>query len=490
LLTEYNDYLVQTYVDKDWSSYLNFFNMVEERNNRILKPKSKPFMLYLDPVSYCNLQCPFCPTGVRKGARPPDNMPLSVFEHIIDEIGSNIFHITFYNWGEPLLHKDFIQMVEYIQKYHISSDISTNLSNPMEEERAERLIKSGINRILMSVDGCTQETYEKYRVGGNLDLVFKNMKMLSDAKKRTKSRTTLLWRFFVFKHNQHEIEKARALAKEIGVEIVIEKPYVNIDKFDEFASTLDEFKPLNWSSNNKKDLIPDGSVESKPASPIPGPDQQKHPQNYKRKVREMELSEGCDWLWFSPVINAGGSVSPCCAVTTENADFGKISNDSLFSVINNEKYVKARNLDAGKITNPNLKILCETCPVKEIWHFTDWLLDLILESLMQKLKQYPETKDIEKINRDTLPIIKQFIENKIKENDSERNLEVYLQQLRNLKPETKRRIEDLYKEILFRNADLQGLSVWGSLFESGKMTINEIRDSFMNSEEKKIHISR
>ena len=146
--------LTKKYAKKEFYPFLNVIKSLEERKNLTEKINTKPFFLYLDPTSYCNLECPFCPTGLRKSDRPSTNMSLSIFKHIIDEIGFDLFHMSFYNWGEPLLNKDFVEMVKYLQQYYITSDVSTNLSFPLGRDKAKELINSGLDRITISVDGA------------------------------------------------------------------------------------------------------------------------------------------------------------------------------------------------------------------------------------------------------------------------------------------------------------------------------------------------
>ena len=91
--------LTKKYIKKDFEPFLNVIKSLEERRDFKTRLDTKPFFLYLDPTSFCNLECPFCPTGVRKSDRPSASMSLSVFKHIIDEIGFDLFHVSFYNWG-------------------------------------------------------------------------------------------------------------------------------------------------------------------------------------------------------------------------------------------------------------------------------------------------------------------------------------------------------------------------------------------------------
>jgi radical SAM protein with 4Fe4S-binding SPASM domain len=368
------------YIKKDWPAFLNFLESIEDRNKQLLHLQKHPFALYVDPASFCNLQCPFCPTGMRINAREPESLALSHFKKLIDEVGHNIFHIYFYNWGEPLLNHDLVLMLDYIKKFSISSEISTNLSIALSYERAVEIMNSKIDRIIMSVDGASQESYQKYRVGGNLALVFKNMKLLVDAKIKTQNTNTLLvWRFLVFKHNQHEIDKAKSIAKELSVEIVFEKPYISLNS-KEWASTIEKFRPINLPSSNEENSL------SQIVEPI----------NKTRILNsKLVLPKSCDWLWFMPVINGNGNVSPCCITVFDKDDFGNIKEDKLISILNNKKFVNARKLASGQEIEPNLNLICEKCPAKEIWNYSDDIITLVFESLLLKLAQYyPQVKDL------------------------------------------------------------------------------------------------
>ncbi|MGI0057240.1 MAG: radical SAM/SPASM domain-containing protein, partial [Nitrosarchaeum sp.] len=375
----YSESKQQKYLKKDWSAFLNFLESIEDRNKQLVHLKRNPFALFVDPASFCNLQCPFCPTGNRINAREPESLALNHFKKLIDEVGNDIFHIGFYNWGEPLLNRDLVDMLNYIKKFSISSEISTNLSIPLSYERAIELMETNIDRIIMSIDGVTQESYQKYRVGGNLALVFKNIKLLVDAKIKTQNTNTLLvWRFLVFKHNQHEIDKAKSIAKEFGVEIAFEKPYV-YPKFEEWGSTIEKFRPVNFSSNEEK-LI------SQPEPPM---------ENTRILNSKLVLPKSCDWLWFMPIINGNGNVSPCCITTFDKQDFGNIKEDKLISILNNKKFVNARKLASGQEIEPNLNLICEKCPGKEIWHNSDETITTVFESLLSKLSPiHPQIKNL------------------------------------------------------------------------------------------------
>jgi len=326
---------------KDKKAISNFFNSLKERSNAETNVKSKPYIMLLDPVGYCNLKCPFCSTGKGSLSRDRKKLSLDVFKDIIDHLGPYLFKLQLYNWGEPLLNKDLPQMVSYAKKHHVVTEISTNLSFPMSKEYAEEIVNSGLDFVLCSIDGASQETYQKYRVGGDFNLTMKNMKMLNDIRKEKKLKTPfLIWRFLVFRHNQHEIEKAKKMAKKLEVEITFLRAFVDKDK-PEWASTLTEFMPLNYSAqeienvnssdsnklitiastNDKKEVFySSGNTETNLST------NKKEKSFYSSGGDSSKTSDDsmqpCTWLWSSMTINANGSVSPCCAIENQNNDFG------------------------------------------------------------------------------------------------------------------------------------------------------------------------
>ena len=306
--------MMEKYSHKSTDSYLNFFNSLEERKNISIIVNTKPFILYFDPASMCNLQCPFCPTGRGKG-RKGFKMDFETFKHIIDHLGEDVFHIGFYNWGEPLLNRDFENMIRYLQKYYISTEVSTNISLQLSPERIKDIIESGLDKIIFSVDGATQKNYEKYRKNGDLELVFKNMKMFVDEKIKQNSSIELLWRFFVFKHNENEVELAKQKAAEIGVDIKFASPFVDRNSVTEWASTLKEFPPqlFDFSLDFR---TKEGQVKSLKTGTL-------NNEEFTRKIKFAD--SGCDWLWFSGVLNSNGGLAPCCITIGENDDFGNVS---------------------------------------------------------------------------------------------------------------------------------------------------------------------
>ena len=300
--------------------------------------------MYLDPVSYCNLQCPFCPTGEKSSDRETAKASLDNFKHVMDHIGPYLFELKLYNWGEPLLNENVPAMISYAKKFHMVVTISSNLSIPITEERAEALVSSGLDFLICSIDGASQETYKKYRIGGDFLLIMKNIKLINKIKKEKNSKTPfLIWQFLVFKHNQHEIELAKKTANELNISITFEKPGIPTNHIEGWSSTIPEYSSL-------LSYIKPPSIQSK--SNV----------NYQNS-KNNKNKKPCTWLWSAIVLNPSNNVSPCCAIINQKDDFGKI-NVNIQDVWNNENYKNARQLFKKNPKPTNL--ICQNCPFPDL----------------------------------------------------------------------------------------------------------------------------
>ncbi|MEE8190597.1 MAG: SPASM domain-containing protein, partial [Candidatus Scalindua sediminis] len=204
--------------------------------------------------------------------------------------------------------------------------------------QAEALIKANLQKIYVSCDGASNSTYSTYHIDGDYDKVISNMKLLLEKKKRLKNRyTEIIWLFHVFRHNEHEIEKAKAMAKGIGIKLVINKMRTDMGKeiFETAEKSIE--RDSKWLPVNPEYNI-FNMAEKKPKNRF-----------------------SCDLLWSETVINWDGSILPCCSVYSETHSFGNIKEDSFKNIWNNEKYVSARNEVLGR--KNNTKTVCHICKV-------------------------------------------------------------------------------------------------------------------------------
>lgn len=146
-------------------------------------------------------------------------LTFNTFKDFIDEVSDYLLYIILWNWGEPFLNPDIFEMIAYAKSKNIVAYSSTNGNVKFNNGQADKLVDSGLDSLVFGVDGATQETYSKYRKGGNLELVLENIRTIVSAKKRKGSKTPRLnMRFVVMQHNEKELPLARQLAEELQVD--------------------------------------------------------------------------------------------------------------------------------------------------------------------------------------------------------------------------------------------------------------------------------
>jgi len=291
----------------------NFIIIEKEKMERKEFVTGYPYWLTIDPTNFCNLRCPFCPTGQQRNSRTKAMLSLDNFKRIIDKLGPYLIHIDFCNWGEPFLNRHLSEMIKYSGQYFVDTKVDTNLTL-LTEKDAENIIISGLDKIIVSIDGITPQTYSRYRAGGDFNKVIQNLKTLLKKKKELRRLNPYIsWQFLVFRHNEHEVEEVKKIGKDLGVDhIGITNAFIG-DK---------GWIPLNkdYSNYNREDIEEDITSD-----------------HFKTVENNM-----CNWPWEAIVINPNGSISPCCSVEDEKDDFGNVFSRSFSEIWNNKKYRTAR----------------------------------------------------------------------------------------------------------------------------------------------------
>src|SRR4051812_1816358 len=179
-----------------------------------------PVSISFEPTTSCNLRCPECPSGLRSFSRPTGMLKKDFFSETIDQLSRELMYLVFYFQGEPYLNPDFLDMVQYAASKKIYTATSTN-GHYLNDKNAKRTVESGLDRLIISIDGTTQETYSQYRVGGNLDKVLEGAANIIKWKKQLSStKPFVIFQFLVVRHNEHQIEEIKELAKKTGVDQV------------------------------------------------------------------------------------------------------------------------------------------------------------------------------------------------------------------------------------------------------------------------------
>jgi radical SAM protein with 4Fe4S-binding SPASM domain len=273
-----------------------------------------PVSISFEPTTSCNLRCPECPSGLRAFTRPTGMLQKDFFRETIDQLHRDLFYLVFYFQGEPYLNPGFLDMVQYAAQRKIYTATSTN-AHYLTDAVAKKTVESGLDRLIISIDGTTQEVYQQYRVGGKLDKVLAGARNIVKWKKELKSRTPfIVFQFLVVRPNEHQIEEAKALAKEIGVDDI----WLKTAQVYDYENDPNELIPLNEKySRYRKDK--EGS-----------------------RALKNSLSNHCWRLWKATVITWDGLVVPCCFDKDAQHTLGDLKGKSFREVWQSEEFLKFR----------------------------------------------------------------------------------------------------------------------------------------------------
>ena len=219
-----------------------FMNFTRAELNRMMKKEvlnSYPYILKMESTNICNLRCAYCYDGRRmpvQGERPYGRMTFENFKKLIDEVGLYLFKINLYGFGEPLLFPETLEMIQYASKNNIGIGISSNL-NFTDADLPRRIVESGLEVLIFSCHGITQESYSKFMVKGDMSLAMENVKKIVDERKRLRISTPFIdWQYCVTKFNEGEMDLAVAKAKELGVDqIRFLRPFIPPDAENEWV---------------------------------------------------------------------------------------------------------------------------------------------------------------------------------------------------------------------------------------------------------------
>lgn len=141
-----------------------------------------PFSLSIEPTTACNLGCPECPSGLKEFTRATGKLKLDTHQTMLKQLSKSVFYINYYFQGEPFLHPQFLDLIKEAKKHSIYTSTSTN-AHFISKEKAVEIVNSRLDRLIISIDGTAEETYENYRVNGKLKKVLEATEYLIDAKK-------------------------------------------------------------------------------------------------------------------------------------------------------------------------------------------------------------------------------------------------------------------------------------------------------------------
>lgn len=307
------------------------FSYLISQKKTLLYNKIRPFFISVEPSDFCQLECPECPVGVSK-RKQGKVIDFDAFTKTVDELKSTLFHLIFYFQGEPLLNKKLPEMIAYAHQSGIFTSTSTN-GQLLNSATAKALVQSGLDKIIISVDGTNQKTYQKYRKGGRLELALEGIANLNFWKKELKLKTPFVEiQMVVFKTNEHQISEMKTLAKKLNVNRLALKSaqLYNFENGHELLTSIDKYARYK--------MLPNGKYAIK-----------------------NKLHNRCFRLWSGAVVTAKGDVLPCCFDKDTSHSFGNIIETDFNTIIQNSK---ANSFRTSILTNRKQYEMCRNCTSK------------------------------------------------------------------------------------------------------------------------------
>ena len=265
-----------------------------------------PSIFAIEVALGCNLRCPECHIGNSKITRKKGMMSFNDLKIIADKIQPFAKHVYLHLYGEPLLNQDIFLMIEYVSKFS-PVNISTN-GQMINSDMAEKLILSGVTDVIVSIDGVTQDVYEKYRVGGDVERAFNALEKLVYFNQINGNHVNIMPQFIVFQHNEHQIDQFRKICGSLGLKPQFKAPFIANKSIFQRSSDRQYWR--------------------------------KFFSNYKKYC--TALSKDCDSLRSGMTILLDGSVIPCCYDYQGSIPFGNIFHEEVLDIWNSQKYYNFR----------------------------------------------------------------------------------------------------------------------------------------------------
>ena len=268
-----------------------------------------PMSLSIEPTTSCNLRCPECPSGLRSFTRNTGHTDVHNASAWIHDMAEYLVYCNLYFQGEPLLHPQLEGLIDACHGHGIYASTSTN-AHHLTAKRAQSLVEAGLNRLIVSIDGATQESYASYRIGGCLDRVLEGTGHILEASRSARRGTHVVWQFLVVKPNEHEIPKIQRLAREMGVhELVIKTAQLDTPR---------DGHPLLASHREHRRYDRD-KVSGK-------------------WVLRNPLNDECWRMWQGAVATWDGNVVPCCFDKDASHVMGNLNKESMKSIWHTPAY--------------------------------------------------------------------------------------------------------------------------------------------------------
>lgn len=265
----------------------------------ILRITHLPTFVSVEPADWCMLHCPECPVGMRHEEHQHHLFSMEQFDTFLQTNAKTLHTVIFYFQGEPLLNKALPAMIHLAKDYHLYTLLSTN-GQILNADMAKQLVSAGLDRIIISIDGLTQASYNAYRVGGSLQRALQALQYLHNEKTEQHSTIVVELQCLRLRSNETEWHTLRQQYKRLGA-----------DRLSLKTAQLYDF-------TNGHPLMPTNLRFSR----------YKKDNNGQYVLRKKSRNR-CFRLWSGCVVDAEGNVLPCCFDKNKDHIWGNITRNSL-----------------------------------------------------------------------------------------------------------------------------------------------------------------
>jgi radical SAM protein with 4Fe4S-binding SPASM domain len=251
-------------------------------------------------------------------------MDIELFKRIMKELSPFLYNVNLYFQGEPMLHPLFFSFIDNCPKSGIV--VSTN-GHFLSEENSERIVRSRLSKLIISLDGINQETYSSYRKNGDVGTVISGLNNVTKAKRRNNSSLKIEIQFLVNRFNEHQILQVRKIAKSMHAPLRLKS-----------MQLIDKEAISSWLPSNprfRRYRIDNGEY-----------------------VLNSSLPDRCARLWFNPVITWDGKVVPCCYDKNADHVMGDLNEDTFRDIWNGTRY---RLFRKSILSGRHMIAICRNC---------------------------------------------------------------------------------------------------------------------------------
>jgi len=314
----------------------------------------KPSILMIEPSNVCQLHCPLCFTGQKGLQRPRGIMSLENFSKIIDDAKDSIFFLMLFFDGEPFVNRHLLDMVSLAKKSKINVLTSTNGQIDIDMPKAKEIVESGLDRIVVSMPGLTQQSYAMYGSGGDFFRAKNFIQLIAEAKKNLGSTKPIL-----------DIELL--LLRSAEDDLIIAQ-----DTMSSWGGDILTFKTI---------FIPEHLKDSAETWLPKNPDLSRYWKKDNRFVYRTEVGPFCKRLWQIATIYWNGDMAGCCCDQQGDRILGNVLEDGGLRTVWHGQ--KAQDFRAEIMYQTETPALCRNC--------TGGLLNFYIRSDISYIQRIRET---------------------------------------------------------------------------------------------------